>query len=184
MKQTLKNTGTMLTLSCPAWPCLWCVCPRYCWSISSGARCAQWFLPGARCWRTMMHAAGKNWGKAHAWYRCQDVRRKYAQDRCQARCQSEAPVSALTTTCPWHWQLCLLSDLLIDRSTRLHRYPLLQYVRACMTTLIRKMGWLSIIILNVKRSHHLHREGLEIPTLIQKKKNIYSWILWRSEGLD
>jgi hypothetical protein len=33
------------------------------------------------------------------------------------------------------------------------------------------------VYLSVKRSHHIRREGLEIPTLIQKEKNIHRWIL-------
>jgi hypothetical protein len=35
-----------------------------------------------------------------------------------------------------------------------------------------------IFILRVKRSHYVRREGLEIPTLIQKKNNIHRWIFY------
>jgi hypothetical protein len=43
--------------------------------------------------------------------------------------------------------------------------------------------YLLSLYLSVKRSHHVRWEGLEIPTLIQKEKDIHHWILWRSEGL-
>jgi hypothetical protein len=33
------------------------------------------------------------------------------------------------------------------------------------------------LYLSVKRSHHVRREDLEIPMLIQKEKNIDRWIL-------
>jgi len=38
--------------------------------------------------------------------------------------------------------------------------------------------------LKIKRSHHVRREGLEITILIEKRKALNRWILWRSKGLE
>lgn len=85
-------------------------------------QCAQWFLPGARCWRTMMHAAGTEKSMMD---RCQDVRRKYAQDVRHVACQSETFVCRswrlrVHGTCSFAFSFFSL-PLLVDHSTRLHR---------------------------------------------------------------
>jgi hypothetical protein len=38
------------------------------------------------------------------------------------------------------------------------------------------------LYLSVKRGHHIHGEGLEIPMLIGKEKNMDHWILCGSNG--